>query len=243
MLIISDFRDFYDHILAFGIDKTVVFQRKESEQNISVPEDFPNLSDGNNFFTKTYEYSHYFKVIGFCGKFYPLIRVVQIDRKQGTEITKHYHLYSTKDVKEFLSKWGLRENAEECYFSNRFTLQNIKNLENFFKAEQYKPLLEFFSKYNVSNFVYLGCKTRYRRGYKPYLANVIFNPCLKNYDFVKVKDPVTAFQELMNYISGVLGTPERPMVKLSDKELAKKRGHGGKYSFRKVPSAKKGEKR
>ena len=58
---------------------------------------------------------------------------------------------------------------------------------------------------------------------------------MKNYRFVQIKDPPTAFQDIFMYIAGVIGITEPVTVKISDKELAKKKGHDGKYSFRKPP--------
>jgi hypothetical protein len=60
------------------------------------------------------------------------------------------------------------------------------------------------------------------------------NPLLKSIGFQTQKDPFTVFQCIQSYISGVIGIPEKPMVKVSDKDLAAKRGHDGPYSFKKT---------
>ena len=69
-------------------------------------------------------------------------------------------------------------------------------------------------------------------------SELILNPELRKYDFVTVKDPPAAFQEIYMYISGVLGVPARSMVEISDREKARKHGHDGKYSFKKPPRGK-----
>jgi len=233
MLIVSPYRDFYDHILAFGVDKTIVYQRKESEISIEVDGDFPSLN-GSGFLTRLYGYDYAFRVIGFCGKLYPFITVVQQDRRNNDESTnkKCFYLYSVEDVKKFLLKFNIKEKKEDRgYFRHtHYGLRNPDELVNFFKEDAFRSLLTIFSKHNVPVFVLFDIK-----GYMDRTAKVNLNPRLKSYDFVKAKDPISAFQELMNYISGVLGVPNRPMVKLSDKELAKKRGHDDPYSFRKTP--------
>ena len=68
---------------------------------------------------------------------------------------------------------------------------------------------------------------------------LVTNAQLKDFQFAKMKDPFTAFQDIYMYISGVLGVDAKPMVQISDKDLAHKRGHGGKYSFKKPPGTKK----
>jgi len=61
---------------------------------------------------------------------------------------------------------------------------------------------------------------------------LIYNPVLKDIEFYKVIDSVTAFQEVSMFISGVLGGNSPEMVQLEDKELIQKHGFN-KLSFRK----------
>lgn len=62
----------------------------------------------------------------------------------------------------------------------------------------------------------------------------VLNPRLADYHFQKVKDSFSAFQEVFQYISGVLGTNENPMVTISDKEKRDKKGFDN-WSFKKRP--------
>ena len=64
---------------------------------------------------------------------------------------------------------------------------------------------------------------------------VIHNPRLSDYDFYRAIDPVTAYQELDMYISGVLTSAGKPMVVTEDKYRIQAAGFD-KTSFRKSPT-------
>lgn len=58
---------------------------------------------------------------------------------------------------------------------------------------------------------------------------------MKEFQLYKVLDAFSAFQKLSEWTGGILSAAENNMIKLSDKELAKKHGYD-KWSFRKMPS-------
>jgi hypothetical protein len=64
---------------------------------------------------------------------------------------------------------------------------------------------------------------------------IIWNPLLRHFNFGKVKDPYTAFQEIRMWLSNQ-AAPEKPMKEMTNDENAARLGHGGKYSFRTPPS-------
>jgi hypothetical protein len=124
--------------------------------------------------------------------------------------------------------------------------QALKGIESSYFAWHDKELAACFSEYltspqllklfvekNTPVFIYGDyLDGKYRNGKQ---KELIINPRLKDWGFQSIKDPVTAFQDIFMYISGVLGIPDPAMIKISDKELAKKKGHDGKFSFRKPP--------
>jgi hypothetical protein len=57
------------------------------------------------------------------------------------------------------------------------------------------------------------------------------NPCLRLYGFQQAKDPFMAFQEIGQFISGVMGSGEKEIVKISDKDMISKKGFN-EWSFR-----------
>lgn len=199
MLIISNFRDFYDSIKIYGVDKTVMYQRKEEKMV------FPK---GPSMYTTGYWDKKDFaavRLIGFCGKLYPLLQT-----RKSLIYDKVVALKRVKDT-------YYQSNISDCF------LEDINN----------KELLKIFAEKNTPIFIYGDCLGGvYEPGHQ---QELIINPRLKDWGFQSVKDPVTAFQEIYMYISGVLGVSVPKMVKITDKEMAKKRGHDDKYSFRKPP--------
>ena len=64
----------------------------------------------------------------------------------------------------------------------------------------------------------------------------IVNPILRDYQFARVIDPYTAFQEIQMYVSGVLGV-NKDGTEFPSTEKEKVAQHGmDKWSFRRPPS-------
>lgn len=204
MLIVSKFHDFYDSIKAFGIDKTVVYQRKQ--------ERFIYKKGPGMWSDWSYDDKHFAgaRIIGFCGKLYPVLvkdNKIIYDKKEALKLQKRTYVWSKDELGACFSE----------YLTN-------------------PELLKIFRDKNTPIFLYGDyLDNKYIPGKS---QELIINPRLKDLGFQSVKDPVTAFQEIYMFLSGVLGVPERPMIKISDKEMAKKKGHDGKYSFKKTPSKK-----
>lgn len=63
----------------------------------------------------------------------------------------------------------------------------------------------------------------------------IVDACLKDYEFFRLKDPYTDFQEIQMYLGSVLSNNQEKIPKIDDKTLAQAKGFD-KWSFRKEPS-------
>jgi hypothetical protein len=206
MLIIGG-RDYYDSIKSFGVDKTVVYNRKE--ERIKFKKGPSMYADGlfdQKYFRGT-------RIIGFCGKLYPLLQ------------TRKFIIYDKKMALKSV------KNSGKISWNNRDLVACFNEYLN------NPELLKIFVDKNTPAFIYGDYLDGKYEGGKD--KELIINPRLKNWKFQSVKDPVTAFQEIYMFLSGVLGTPEKPMIKISDKEMAKKRGHDSPFSFRK-PKGKRG---
>lgn len=230
-------------IAVFGIDKTCVYQRSRQELKgefvfgdevrkslrSSWPHDEEFTKTKANIQTKWTAFKY---VIGYCGKLYPMVLV----EKKTPAKTQTFGLYSPEEVEEFFEKENINlAKSLYSYWSMReFSVKSKESMRQFFNTEQFKSLEQEFQKHKVPVFIY-------GRFSKDEL--LVLNPKLKDFKFMRVKDPQTAFQDIFSYISGVLGISAPETVELSDKELAKKRGHDGKYSFRTPPKNKKGKKR
>lgn len=69
-------------------------------------------------------------------------------------------------------------------------------------------------------------------------AVLIRNPCLKDLGFQRTLDPHTCFQNISQFIGGVMPGRQMPMVQLTDKDMVQKRGFDPKYSFRTRPTGR-----
>jgi hypothetical protein len=67
-------------------------------------------------------------------------------------------------------------------------------------------------------------------------CKVTIDPCLKEIEFHKVKDPFTAFQDIQSFISGVLGNIEKEIITVGNDVKIHKAGFD-KWSFRKPPQS------
>ena len=75
---------------------------------------------------------------------------------------------------------------------------------------------------------------------RPYESEFIWNTQLDGYDFQKVMDPYTAFQELQMWVASQ-ARPERPMIATSDVTRLEAHGFDKVFSFRKGKKRKKGK--
>ena len=68
-------------------------------------------------------------------------------------------------------------------------------------------------------------------------AVVVRNPCLSTLGMERELPPYTAFQELSQFIAGIMPGQCSPMVKLADRDLVQKKGFDPKYGFRRRPAS------
>ena len=108
---------------------------------------------------------------------------------------------------------------------------DVEKLFNEFEAkkENYKEL-----------FIKEKCPVIVGEWCSPHLGNpckMIFNASLKDYEFFRVVEPYTAFQEIQMFMSN-LAVPLKPIPEIPDKIMVDIKGFD-KWSFRKMPKDKK----
>ena len=64
---------------------------------------------------------------------------------------------------------------------------------------------------------------------------IIVDPCLADFNFQRVVDPYTAFQEISMFVGGVLADTRDPPSPMTDKEKVVSHGLDPVYGFRKPP--------
>lgn len=216
MYIISKFRDYYDVGMKSGIDKTVVYERNTVEVKGKV------ISlQGNGW---------HGRVLAFCGKFYPFVYHVGI----GVQVDRI--IWDVEEAVATLpkSRWRLAWDDDR--------LDSEIGIRRFFDRK-YPELEKLYHEYRTPVFAFEPRPARvYRWQREGEFRSLVFNPCLKDIQFYKAKDPITAFQEIYMFISGVIGSAPKPREIISDEVMAASKGHDGEYSFRKPPG-KRGKKR
>ena len=228
MRIISDFKDYYDSAAAYGIDKTVVYQRKRTE--LLVPaldttfEEMPRSSDFGGYWAEMQ-----LRIVVVAGKGYPVVTL-----KEGEYVAKvktHWynldaldrHIANHPKSEFFYSRFGGWE-GEERGWSKHFRMSH-------------KGLMGAFAKVRSMDLTHLCIEhgtpvALIRWDKRKTEPNLILNPKLSDWRFQNVMDAYTTFQEIDMFVSGVLGQTANPMVAISDNDRIAKHGFD-KWSFRK----------
>lgn len=239
MIIKSDFQDYYDYCLGYGIDKKVVYNRKKEiiEARRAMEEVPPKLKavlsscngwgpDMTLWPIRAYSSGRAVSVVvvGFAGK---LMKVILTDTLVKTPVERvtrkgYYPHVNEEWVKELhFTADTLPADITE---KKRWRLHNL-TYGDVFKA----PL----TRENDEVFIALGAPV-----FVAYEDAVIINPKLSDYGFGKHVDGVTAFQEISTYIAGALSSANSLPMVTDDKSLAQAKGFD-KHSFRKGPTKRK----
>lgn len=228
MYIISkkDYKDYYDGVAGtVGIDKTIVYERHPIEFNTRETNNIPDAfkykrtHDWKNPFrllnhirTIRGDYDYGYFIVGFCGKSYIGFKQIKKSKQLLNNNKLEYipeSVFITYDLNEFIDvyeKTQKRELGDDVvnYYNE------IKNIN----------ALEINRQYNTPIWVYEK-------------EHFYVNPKLSDFDFYKVFDAFTAFQEISMFIGGVLGNKEKEIIQVSDKNKIEQHGFDYKWSFRK----------
>jgi len=248
MKIISKQHDYYDSAIAYGVDEHVIFERRISE----LDEEFvkPNTDFERAVITKlantrdallskkfrTWNERRFFDrfslmYLAFCGKPYPIVCINMrgdglFDPDQNKYCYSAADLYQAIDKlpaavsKEISSK--LHRPALSAFFENKLTLK----VDTFFELK---------SPY----FLIRSAKDSFLSDPK---VKVSLLPNLSDLMFYKVADPFSAYQDIEQFLGGVLGDTENNIPQIEDKYMVKAKGFDDK-SFRNRGNTKKRKQR
>lgn len=221
MLITSKFHDYYDSASTYGIDKTIVYNRTRRElvdpDKIGIYSRDFTIKSGKGSGNWSTDYF----LIGFCGNSFPCIRVTGKSFGVSVVLVDDY-FYDMESLTNATAPYGADE-----YISNQYTVWRPHYHHGLWFDTEVPD--DAFRKYNSPILVY------HRNRNSNYILTV--NPKLSDFKFMRMKDPHTAFQEIQQYLSGVLGSPEKETVTISDKDMAVSKGFD-KWSFKKPPGKK-----
>lgn len=211
MLILSKRKDYYDVGMKLGIDKTCVYERN----TINVKGTFPSTS-----YLVSGDWAS--AVLAFCGEFYPFVYRVPVLSTIDEIIW---------DVEEAVQTLPMEKRRRSYWYDDISTEADIRK----FFDQQYPKLESIYHEYRTPIFGFHPVSERPWRSKKEPYESLVINPNLKDIEFYKVKDPITAYQEVYMFMSGVIGAPPKPKEKVDDKIMAASKGHDGPYSFKKPP--------
>jgi hypothetical protein len=208
----SDFRDYYDHAIGFGIDEKVHYNRYQKELDITVKPsgDSPTHPRAG--------------LLGFCGIVRPFIQLSRYDIVRDTDwddeytgkIIEEYFAFSFDEYKEKESDWY--ELSDDFGYSN---LHSDTKLRQFF-TDWRRDGDEVFRK--------LECPA-WGLWFSRNSPNGILNPCLKDFGFERIKDAFAAFQEISMYLANIL-VEQKEIASVDDRHRIEQHGFDLKRSFR-----------
>ena len=240
MLIVKKYHDYYDTAMGFdGIDKTCVYERnpviEENKYEISqLKHRFAGDKVGWRHGPYSVDYREFLKrdndtpltvpfVIGFCGKTY-----VGYHFQWGDSYYDNIRTEIVYGPDDFF-KLQPFTNSQKKYSSDK---QNKEITEKYFTKFHNKEHSDLFIKYHVPIFVYDFGTGFIQEGIHRTSKAFQTNPNLSQYEFYKLFDAPTAFQEIQMFLQGVLGNKEKITVVISDQNKLLQHGFDPKWSFR-----------
>lgn len=208
----TDFHDYYDNAVGYGIDENVHFNRFTKKIGIQIKSKLDLPHDDNA------------GLLGFCGKIRPFIEFRKYNRKYYEEgasdslkIVERYYAFSLEEYKSQEFKWKDYASPHVYHDYSRET-----KLKQFFVDWNYRSD-DIFLEYKVPIWA-----VKLDRN----LNEGVINPKLKDYGFDRITDSLTAFQEISMYLSNIL-VEQKEGVLVEDKIRIEKHGFDLKTSFRK----------
>jgi hypothetical protein len=239
MKIISNFHDYYDSCMSYGVDKSIIYLRKE----VTIENDklcTKSILSDRYYMRSVIEVN--LVIIGFCGKLYRCAKISRYlkDIEGNNTVLKYEYVYDLGQAKNHLESLRREFKLDEKQFSHKkktHYCEILESIKNIFKKELPNDLNGYFHKYKVPVFVLEETSLR------SYKIDLKLNPRLFTYKFFKIKDAYQAFQDISMYISGVLGVGQNPMVDISNNDMIVKKGFDLKTSFRHPIKFKKEKKK
>jgi len=251
MKIIGKLHDYYDGLMSYGQDESLIFKREaiEFKGNDPIVQEVEHLLQIDTFLRGHWRDHFSFPqtdnlesgdgvrhkasaiFVGFCGKMYMGFEVVpQSHWTYSHHITQHStkFVYSTFDAQKLEKSYSLLAHQ------GRTEIPWLTNMMNHHSQNVSKiDVSDFMIKHKIPYFV---AKTRNR-----IISEVHFVPELKKYEFQKVKDPYIAYQEISMFLGGVIPRQLPEIVGISDKDRIAQHGFD-KLSFRHPFKIKKEKK-
>ena len=232
MRIVSKQKDYYDCMQKYGQDLTTVYVRhletEQFEESYGKKKPWPFHYIYNLYISEIIVKQY---IVGFCGKIYPLITIQKefLDvGKDGPEEPKIFFCYTTKDVDT-----SFRAIMKEKQYRNYDADMHHYRFKNTTKGRIY----QFFEKCEEN-------KESYSHMFEEKMCPIFvadrsrlcidWNSLLRPFEFFRVFETNTAFQEIYMWISNQ-AIPQKPMPVINNEMKIATHGFDLKWSFRREP--------
>lgn len=238
MKIISPFNDYYDSVQKYETEPNqVVYQRTPLEFNlrkldktnqsnliVKINDTFKDLVERHSMFlfrhryspniwkfiysSKEYDFTNNRLLVIFCGKIYKGIEIIKFKKNSNESETTYF--YNFEEFNIYLDE-------------NKISYKEVKyknNVKKYFDLS----LLSKYKEFCIENKLTIAVMTE---------DNLLINCPLNRFQFYKVYDTYTAYQELNMWLTGTLSYPQNIMVEVSNETKIEKAGFDKKISFRK----------
>lgn len=254
MRIISKQHDYYDGVAGYGghDDGGKIWLRKRRKQRAEeLGIHWPSIAgkyrrhqiqstpfeNGRRWSWAHIQYVDDFKdwMIGFCGTIYYAVelRFTKTVRtsKGPRETTESHFFFDLEELTAFVDTARSDKTIGRDH--------HLYNLKTYFEPEHF-PLLAREPEKNLQLFIDNSLMAfAFERDQPDRRRNdhqVIIDPVLKDFRFGKIFDAYSAWQEAAMFLEGVLATPEKPNIELTEKQMVQSKGFDPQYGFRKPPN-------
>ena len=236
MRIISKFHDYYDIGMSHGHDETVTYVRDTKEIDVKdiAPIRKNRIREGC---------SYDFNIFGFCGRMIPMVTVSITKIVKGKAEYLTYYAYTVDDLLAVHRRYGFSdETTSRGWRTRRKTPNDLGRAVQFIEEQtDWKELEGLWHKHSTPVF----WVPMVRRGWSDNITyekkHYVINPVLSEFEFYKVLDPYTAYQEIDMFIGGVLANVENNMIEVDEQHRLT--GHGYDQDSFRQPSGRKKSRR
>lgn len=185
----------------------------------------------------------YFKYLGYCGQIYTICSITKSFNENSFDENKLGNIFTNVDevnqhIDEYLPAEVVNEylrSKKNIGYSTWFGLNHVtlRGVFDKYEAEKHK-YMKLFAEHRVPLFTVDFKRTVFKSMKTSY--TITLNPNLSGLSFFKIKDSRQCFQDIYQYMSGVLGNSDKEIPAVSDIDMVVAKGFDKRYSFRKDKS-------
>ena len=240
MRVQSNFHDYYDGVRAYGSDPRLVYNR--DERDVVVDDDLvlkALLKPVNKAWDSAPSHRGSWQVdsdiVGFCGKLYVIFRAGGDNfMNPGEVLNEARRQINNRDDDPIMQSYDI----DRCRNAKARDIRRWNNTVKYgFNDEGWAAWLED-TNLEIGDEIFRHIRSPvFARHEERFILTV--SPCLREYDFQRLVDPWTAYQEIAQYLGNNMVVQVDPTANISDKDMAAMKGHGCEYSFRTPPTKRR----